>query len=328
MKALVTGGTGFIGSHVVEKLLDLGFDVRCIIRETSNLRWLEGKTVELFEATLFDKVSLQKAVIGVDYIFHIAGLTFAKDINEFMKGNKEATQNLLEVAFEHTSNLKRFIFLSSQTVTGPAKSLDLPVDESTICNPITSYGKSKKATEDEILKYMHKFPITIIRAPAVYGPREEAIYAIFKSVKFGLATMVGFKPKYVSLIHSEDLSRGIVEAALTENTAGQIYFVSSDEFYTWGRLIPLIAEKMNKKFVLKLKLPHFLVLATAGISEFFGKFAKHPPVFNYEKGIDFIQDYWICSIEKAKKDFGFRQKVSIEDGIQGTIDWYKENKWL
>ncbi|MFH1050480.1 MAG: NAD-dependent epimerase/dehydratase family protein [bacterium] len=328
MVALVTGGSGFIGSHVVDLLISKGYDVRCIVRKTSNLQWLKDKPVELFETSLFDIVGLEKAVKDTDYIFHIAGLTFARNYEEFVKGNRDGTRNIIEAAYKNSPNLKRFLFVSSLTVTGPAKSLDEPVTEQTECKPITAYGKSKKLAEDEILKFKEKIPITIVRAPAVYGPRDTAIFSVFKTVNAGLATMVGLKPKYLSLIHSTDLSRGILESAFSEKTIGETYFVSSEEFYTWDLLIPLMSKLMNKKFVLKLKLPHFIVLTAAGLTEFFGHFAKKPPIFNYEKGIDFIQDYWTCSIDKAKKDFAYEQKVSIEEGMKNTIDWYKENKWL
>jgi len=328
VKVLVTGATGFIGSHVADKLLAKGYDVRCIARKTSNLRWLDGKNFEIVEASLDNPESLIKAVEGVDYVYHVAGLTFARNYEEFLKGNRDATANLISVVEKHAPNIKRFLFVSSQTVVGPAKSLYEPVDETTPRNPITSYGRSKKESEDVVLSYKDKIPFTIVRAPAVYGPRDTAIYDIFRTVKMGLGTMVGFRDKYISLIHSEDLSRGIIEAAESEKTKDEIYFVSSEEFYTWKQLINIIAEKMNKKFVLKIRLPHFIVLTVAAISEFLGKFSDKPPVFNYEKGIDFIQDYWICSTEKAKRDFGYRQMMSIEDGMQNTIEWYKQNKWL
>ncbi len=328
MKVLVTGATGFIGSHVADKLLAKGYYVRCIARKTSNLRWLDGKNFEIVEASLDNPESLIKAVEGVDYVYHVAGLTFARNYEEFLKGNRDATANLISVVEKHAPNIKRFLFVSSQTVVGPAKSLYEPVDETTPRNPITSYGRSKKEAEDVVLSYKDKIPFTIVRAPAVYGPRDTAIYDIFRTVKMGLGTMVGFRDKYISLIHSEDLSRGIIEAAESEKTKDEIYFVSSEEFYTWKQLINIIAEKMNKKFVLKIRLPHFIVLTVAAISEFLGKFSDKPPVFNYEKGIDFIQDYWICSTEKAKRDFGYRQMMSIEDGMQNTIEWYKQNKWL
>lgn len=328
MKALVTGGTGFIGSHVVDKLLAKGIEVRCIARRTSNLRWLEGKPVEIVSADFSDKESLKKAVQGVDYVYQIGGLTAAKDFDEFLRGNRDATRNIIDASYEVNPGLKRFLFVSSQTVCGPSPSLENPIVETVECKPITSYGKSKLAAEQEVLKFRGKLPFTIVRAPAVYGPRDTAIFSVFKAVKMGLGTIVGFNEKYVSLIHSDDLSRGIIEAAESDNTKDQIYFVSSEKLYTWPYLISTMKEKMGKKFVITLRLPHPVVLTVAGISEFFGKFSSKPPVFNYEKGIDFIQTYWTCSTKKAMNDFGYSQKMSVEDGMADTIKWYKENKWL
>jgi len=328
LKVLVTGATGFIGSHIADMLIDKGYNVRCITRSTSNLRWLEGKPIEIVTASLSDIDSFKKSVAGVDYIYHVAGLTFARNYEEFLSCNRDATKNLLTAAEEVCPNLKRFLFVSSQTVVGPSDSLDNPVDEDSQCRPLTAYGKSKKAAEEEVLKFTGKIPFTIVRAPAVYGPRDTAIFDIFKTVKMGLGTLIGFDEKFISLIHSSDLSRGIIEAAESDAAQNNIYFVSSEEFYTWEQLIKVIAKVMGKKFIIKLRLPHVVVLSVAGISEFLGKFSSKPPVFNYEKGIDFIQKYWICSTNKATEHFGYKQKITIESGMKNTIDWYKENKWL
>jgi nucleoside-diphosphate-sugar epimerase len=326
--ALVTGATGFIGSHIADELYKMGYQVRCTVRKSSNLRWLKDKPYELVDASLNDESSLIKAVEGVDYVFHSAGLTAARDMNEFLEGNRNGTVNLLNAIKKAAPGIKRFVYVSSQTAAGPSKSYEKPVDEMCESKPITSYGKSKKAAEDEVLKFRSELPVTIVRPSAVYGPRDVEIYKIFKTVKMGLGTLVGFNPKYINLIHSDDLVRGIIQSALSEKSVGNTYFLASEEMYTWPQLIGIIQEALGKKFVVKLRLPHFLVLQVAGISGFFGKFSKKPPVFNYEKGIDFIQDYWTCSVERAKKDFGFRQMVPVKEGIENTIKWYRENKWL
>lgn len=329
MKVLVTGATGFIGSHLADLLYEKGYSVRCTIRKTSNLQWLQGKPFELVEASLSDKQSLAKAAEGVDYIYHVAGLVAARSYEEFLKANRDGTINLLEAAKKHAPNLKRFLYVSSQTAAGPSLSLEKPLTEAEECKPLTRYGKSKKEAEQAVWKYKDQLPITIVRPPAVYGPRDAEIYKIFKAAKSGLGTMVGvLKPKYLSLIHSGDLVRGFVQAAESEKALGNTYFIASDEFYTWDKIIPLMAKAVGRKHILKLKLPHFLVLSVAAISGFFGVFSKKPPVFNYEKGIDFIQNYWTCSIEKAKQDFGYEQKITIEEGLKDTASWYKENKWL
>ncbi len=327
-KALVTGATGFIGSHIADLLFERGYEVRCIIRKSSNLRWLAGKPYELIEASLNEPASLEKAAEGVDFIFHSAGLTAAKNYDEFLRGNRDGTRNLLEAASKASPDLQRFLFVSSQTAAGPSESLEHPIDEEAPCRPITSYGKSKKAAEDEVEKFSDSFPVTIVRPSAVYGPRDTAIFDVFKAVNAGLGTLIGFKPKYVNLVHSEDLARGIVDAAESGNTIGKTYFVSSNEFYNWHQLMDVMKDAFGKKKLLKIKLPHSLVLGLAALSGLLGKLSSKPPVFNYEKGIDFIQEYWTCSTGRAKADFGYQQKMSIESGMKNTVGWYRDNNWL
>jgi len=328
LKALVTGATGFIGSHLADLLLEKGYQVRCIYRKTSNLIWLKDKPFELIEAGLSDPDSLKNAVEGIDYIFHSAGLVTARNDEEYLKANRDGTKNLLEAALKYAPNLKRFLLISSQTAVGPSASLDNPVNEKTPLHPITAYGRSKKAAEEEALKYIDRLPITIVRPPAVYGPRDIGIYDIFKVVNKGLITLIGFKKKYISLINSWDLCRGILLAAESENSIGKSYFISSDKFYSWEEVMGIIKTEFGKKHIITIKIPHSLVLSIAGISEFFGRFSKKPPIFNYDKGKDFIQNFWTCSIENAKKDIGYEPKVSLEEGIRATLNWYKENSWL
>lgn len=328
MNILVTGATGFIGSHIADRFLQLNHNVRCTIRKTSNLRWLEGKPFELVEASLSDINSLKSALKDIDIVIHSAGLTAAKNYDEYLKGNRDGTRNLLIAAKEICPNLKRFVYISSQTAAGPATSLEAPIDENSECKPITSYGKSKYEAELEVLKFKDIFPITIIRPPAVYGPRDTATFDIFKVIRKGFCPLIGLKPKYVSLIHSSDLVDGIILATFSDVAIGQTYFISSDEYYDWVTINSIIANAMNVKKCITIKIPHFLVLTVAAISGFLGAFSKKPPVFNYEKGIDFIQNYWICSIAKAKRELNFQPRIPIKQGLTETAQWYIENNWL
>jgi nucleoside-diphosphate-sugar epimerase len=108
---------------------------------------------------------------------------------------------------------------------------------------------------------------------------------------------------------------------------GKTYFISSEEFYTWKHVSKKTAEVLNRR-LLSIKVPHWIVMSAAGISEFFGRFMEKPPVLNFEKGRDIVQNFWICSVDKAKADFGYRQTVSLEEGIKRTTDWYKQHGWL
>lgn len=330
MIAFVTGATGFVGSHVADELVRRGYTVRCLTRPTSSLQWLEGTPVERAVGSLTDPASLTKAVEGADIVVHVAGLTAARNREEFFQGNQLATRNLLEATQKAAPNLKRFLHVSSQAAVGPSPSLEQPVNEDTVPRPLTAYGESKKAAEDEVFARKDAFPVTIVRPPAVFGQRDTAIFSFFKTVgRMGILPLMGFNTKYLSLIHCYDLARGIVDAAESANTVGKAYFVASEELYTWEQ----IAECTRKAFgstrsAFKIRLPEPVVMGVAGVSEVFGKFSSKPPVFNYEKGKDFIQDYWTCSVERAMQDFGYRQQVSLQDGITQTVEWYIANKWL
>lgn len=328
MKALVTGATGFIGSHVVDKLIADGFEVRCLVRKSSNNKWLDSNKVEFIEADFQDKSSLFKAVDGVDYVFHIAGLNFANKRGDYNIVNTIGTKNLIDAVYAVGKPIKRFLYLSSQTASGPAESLENPVNEETPRNPVTAYGLSKKLAEDEVMAYKGKIPFTIIKPPAVIGPRDTAIYGFFKMMYMGFAGLIGLNKKYISVIHSEDLSKGIIAAAQSDNTIDQTYMLANDDFYHWDYISDVFKEQMNKSFYLKVKIPDPIVLALGAVVgfsfEIFGKQSK----FNYDKAIDFTREYWTCSSDKAKRDFGFSQSLSFEDGVKQTFQWYKQNKWL
>lgn len=328
MKILVTGATGFIGSHLVDHLIDQGYDVRATIRKTSNLQWLKDKKIELVETNLNSLEEATKAVKDVDYIYHIAGLVAAKNYREFLKANRDATETLLKACEKANSTLQRFVLVSSQTVAGPSSSLENPQTEDDIPTPITSYGKSKLEGEKVAISFMDKLPITIVRPPAVYGPRDTAIKDIFKIANKGIAPLIGFEDKFVSLIYVKDLVQGIVLAGESNISEGQIYFITSHQFYTWNEIMDTMKIALDRKRLIKIRIPNTLVLAIAGISDLMGRFSNKPPVFNYEKGIDFVQKYWICSPEKARRDLDFVSEISLEDGLTETAEWYKFMKWI
>lgn len=324
--SVVTGASGFVGSHLVDKLLEEGHKVKCVLRSTSSTRWLDGKNVEIINCGLFDREQLKIVLKDVDYVFHIAGVVKAKTEEEYFKGNVETTKILLEVLEEVNPNLKRFVVASSQTACGPSLN-GIPCNEETKEHPITTYGRSKFAQENLVKSYRGKIAYTIVRPTAVFGERDTEIYLVFKTYKAGLLTLIGFDEKKLNLIHVKDLVDGIYLSAITEKAKDQIYFLASEEIYTWPIVGNAIAKAFGKK-ALTVRLPHLLVYSVAAIAEFFSSFSSKAATFNLEKARDFVQKNWTCDVSKAKNDFGFRQNISLEEGIKRTIDWYREMKWL
>ena len=326
MKALITGATGFVGSHLADKLLEKNYEVYCLKRSTSSTKWLDGKNVKYVEGDLFSNEALEKCIKDMDYVFHVAGVVKAKTKEGFYHGNSDSTKNLLEITYRVNPGLKKFIYISSLAACGPAKS-DKPVDENTVPDPITTYGLSKLKAEEEVYKYRDKFPISIISPPAVFGPRDTEILIYFKTFSKGLNSVIGFDAKYLSLVYVEDLVDGIILAAENNKADGQKYFVCFDKAFNWDEIGSLTSKLLGKK-ALKIRLPHSVLYSVGYLAELFSTFSSKPATLNIEKCKDITQLRWVCSNEKAKRELGFKAKYSLEESFKKTIDWYKEMKWI
>lgn len=324
--AVLTGATGFVGSHLVDLLLSKDFEVRCITRRSSDLKWLKGKEVRIYDCGLTDEQKLRKAFVGANYIFHVAGVVKSKTTSGYFQGNVETTKILLETALKFKSTIKKIVMVSSLTVVGPSGN-EKAVDENSSCKPLTTYGRSKLAAEEVAKVFMDVLPITICRAPAVYGERDTEILIYFKTFSKGLTTIIGFDKKLVSLVHVADLVEGIYLAAASEKSSGETYFISSEKYYTWKEIGEVTSNVLGKK-PFKVIVPHFVVHIIAAIAQFFAMFSSKPATLNLEKAKDLTQHAWICDTSKAVRDLGYKQKISVEDGIARTCKWYQKENWI
>ncbi|MGA9405778.1 MAG: NAD-dependent epimerase/dehydratase family protein [Bacteroidota bacterium] len=324
--AFVTGGTGFIGSHLVERLLSRGYRVRCLIRNEKKKGYLEKLPVDFYTGDLFSSAVLDKGISGVDYVYHVAGVVGSRNKEGFYKQNRDGTKNIVESTFRVNPHLKKFIFISSGAAVGPADASRM-VDESTPYHPITTYGKSKMEAELEVLNLKGLLPITIVRPTAVYGPRDPATFDYFNTINKGLEPLVGFKDKVVSLVHSTDLISGVILAGESIISAGQIYFLGSDRPYTWREIGDATKLVMGKK-TFRVRLPEPLVYAVAVTAGLLSSFSEKPSVLNFEKGRDMVQDYWSFDSTKAKRDLGYTPVVTLFEGIKETVEWYTQNGWM
>src|SRR5699024_267844 len=247
MKAFITGGTGFIGSHLVDTLIaDKSYDeVRCLVRTKE--KWLKGKPFKKFEGDLHDLNVIQKAVEGVDVIFHIAGRVKAPDYQLLKRANVDATENLLRIA--QKAGVPKMVVLSSLAAAGPSRSQTLTED--TPMQPVSLYGKSKKQMEQLIHKAADKnISITVLRPAAVYGPREEQIYSFFKMADKRICPIVGDgeQPK-VSLVYVDDVVQSCLKAADDKTPGVETYFVSGAEISTWKQIKKVTSKVLGKKIL-------------------------------------------------------------------------------
>lgn len=325
-KALVTGANGFVGSHLVAQLLGKGYQVRCLVRKTSNLRWLSGLEVEYAYGSITDKRSLLDPVKEVDYIFHCAGLTKARSREEYFKANAEGTENLLEVCLEDNPKIKRLVHISSQAAVGPGDDKQ-PLNEAAPCRPLTYYGESKLEGERIVLEHASQLPVTVIRPPAVYGPKDSDMLGFFKVANKGFRISFGKRESFLSLCYIKDLIDGIILAAENPKSIGQIYFVADDKVYSWSEAFKIISKILNKRTI-PLKIPKSVAMFLAFISENFSKITGSAATFNIQKAKEITQRYWILDVSKAKAELGFFPQYDLETGAKETIRWYKEKGWL
>lgn len=326
MNVLITGATGFLGSHTADRLLQNGHNVRALVRGSSSLHWLSGKQIETVHANLHDPESMKEAFNGIEGVIHVAGVTASKTKEGFYQHNQIATRNLLEATKRYGEHVSRFVLISSQTAGGP--SLDgNPVTEETPPHPITTYGKSKLAAEEESRQFREDFPVTILRLPAIYGPRDTAILSFFQTVNKGIKPLIGFQEKFINLAHVYDIAQGIELGLFRPEALNRTFYIGSDRQYGWRELSNLASSIIGRRGLF-VPIPHFVVSSIAGISEFTSIFKKKPSVLNWEKRLDVTQLNWICSIERAQKELGYKPQVRIKEGFEETIDWYKKQKWL
>jgi nucleoside-diphosphate-sugar epimerase len=324
MKVFVTGGTGFIGSHLVDKLIELDefTEIRCLIR--NNEKWLKDKPFTRIKGDLDDIAVLKKAVKDVDVIFHIAGRVKAPTYRQLEHANVDATENLVRVA--QKEGVRKIVILSSLAAVGPSK--NGPVTEADEMNPISMYGKSKKQMEQMIHKLAdEKTSITILRPPAVYGPREDQIYAFFKMANKRICPIIGDgKSPKLSMVYVGDVVNGILKAVEQRKAGVNTYFISGDGLHSWNEIREITSKILGKK-TLPIHIKSSFVSKIAGAVEKSASFFGMYPVLNREKAKELILE-WTCSNEKARRELGYEPEYSLDEGISRTIHWYQKHHWL
>jgi len=323
MRTLVSGGNGFIGSHLVEALKKRGYSVTCLIRKTSNLKWLKGLDVKFVYGDCTERESLYEAVEGADYVYHLAGVVRAVDRETYYRVNFLGTRNLLEVCNRINQKIKKFVYLSSQAAVGPIS----PEGEGD-CHPITDYGKSKLKGEIVVYSYSDRLPVLIIRAPAIYGPRDKDIYTYFKFLKRGIKPVPGNGEGHMPpLFYVGDLIEGMILAAERESSSGETYFFADERSYSWKEAADKAAQALGVKAI-KINIPVWLILAFAFLSEFSSGITHRPALIDRQKAKELLHEGWFCDISKARERLGFKPKFSLEEGLRITAGWYKDNGWL
>lgn len=325
---LVTGSTGFIGARLLHYLAGEGERVRVFLRPESNGGDLL-KGVEVVRGSFSDTEALGRAVLGVDRIVHLAGVTKALDEVGYDAGNVLPVQNLLAAAREHNPGLKRFLFVSSLTAGGPAQEGVHGVREVDIPAPVSAYGRSKLRAERLCMERSGGIPVTIVRPPAVYGPGDRDVLQVFQMFSKGVLISAGSAARQrFSMIYVDDLVRGLIMAARSERAVGRIYYITSNRSWSWDELIAAVQPMLGFTKIHKLSLSKPLVFFAGTLFGAAASLCGSASLINRDKVNELVQDYWVCSSEQAEIDLGFRAGTTLEEGVAKTIAWYRREGWL
>jgi dihydroflavonol-4-reductase len=328
LNALVTGAAGFIGSHLVEALLQRGVHVRCLVRPTSHLEWIKGLPVELIYGDCREKDSLGPGVQDVDLVFHLAGVTRAIEAQTFFEVNALGTENLVRACLKHTTRLQKFIYLSSLAAAGPGRDGGKK-KESDHCCPVSPYGRSKRRGEELALalSQAHELPLLILRPAAVYGPRDKAFLFLFQCLAKRIKPCFAGGVQHLSLGSVQDLVGAILLAAETPTENGAIFFLSDGQDYRMEEISDIFARAMAVT-AFRLRIPLPVLFGIAALAESFSKISGKPALISRGRAEEMIQANWLCDITKARTLLGFEPQLSLAQGAKLTFDWYRKENWL
>ena len=323
MKILVTGGTGFVGGHLINELLAAGRNqVVVLVRDSGKLAACAFKNdVIALPGDLFASEPFPE---DIDVVFHLAAVTKAVTPREFTQVNLDGTRALL-ARLKPLKKLQKVVLLSSQAAAGPNRSR-APVDEETPAEPISLYGKSKLGQE-EILAAACPAPHVIVRAPIVFGPGDMDMLDVFRIVNRGIIPLLGRAERRYSVIYVKDLVRGMIAAAFSP-CRNEIFYIANSEAIAWRSFMEQVSRLLGKKDVKKIWVPEFCGRLLAEFSEMRIRVFGNKAIFNRDKFNEMKFPTWVCSSAKIEAMLHFQPRVPLPVALEETIAWYREQGLL
>jgi nucleoside-diphosphate-sugar epimerase len=329
----LTGATGFLGSHTAEVLAAAGYRVTCLVRKTSNLRWLNSVDVELVhgDVTDLDPASLEQggrdvldALARARFIIHVAGVTKAVDPADYQRINAGGVTKLMDAAVQAGAKPERVVLVSSLAAIGPATKGQY-VRDSDPPHPVSIYGQSKRGGENALGPFNNRFATAIVRPPVIYGPRDEAMRPLFKLAKLGVHPLMAGGQQRIGIAHVRDVIGAIETVMTAPGAVGRAFLVTDPQNPSQGDLFKLMGRIFNKR-----ALPVFIPGAALKVA---AALAKHLPpsvAFKYvdaDRVGDFLAPSWMVD-DSPLRALGFRNRVELAAGFAETAEWYTDNGWL
>lgn len=334
---VVTGASGFIGAHLVERLLDVGHEVTCLVRSPDRLTAAIRARVRVVCGDVRDPESTRPAVRGADQVFHVAGLVKARRYREMLEVNRAGAYHVGVCCMQQPTP-PTLVFVSSLAAAGPCHDLQAR-RETDPPAPISRYGFSKLAGERALRSLSDRTPLTIVRPSIVFGAGDANSLVMFSTIaRFGVHAVPGRQAQPVSVIHVTDLCRLLTLAAhrgqrvssTRENDdSGQgVYFATAAEQITYADFGAMIGEALGRACVRIVPQPRWAGFALAGVTELAARLRGRSAIINLDKMREAFAGAWHCSGEQAETELGFRTNVPLADRIAETVEWYRVQGWL
>jgi nucleoside-diphosphate-sugar epimerase len=321
-KALITGATGFIGSHLAEALAASGIEVHALVRDPRNIKFLSGVNVRLAAG---DLASVPALPSGLDWVFHLAGLTKALKKEDYYNANQKGTASLFD-ALAAQGLRPKIVHVSSLAAAGPSDKPSGRTEEDSPA-PVSPYGKSKLAGEAEALARKDRFPLTIIRVGAVFGPRDADFLKFFRSIDKGLLPAFGRRPQPMCVCYVRDLVEALLLAARTDTPSGTIFNIGNSapsNFEEIGRISARLLDRRVRRLVVPLPVMGVFARFSDAWSHLSGK----PTPINRHKYRELRQPGWTADVSKSKALLGFEAGIPLETALSETLRWYREHGLL
>ena len=325
MRTIVTGGAGFVGSHLIERLIALNHDVCCIERPGAKRGWIQDLPVSWEDIGLDDVDRLRNCFREADVVFHLAGLTEARSESEMYAVNTEGTSRVMEAAAS-VSRPPRVVFMSSLAAAGPCRG-DTDLAPDTVPYPLSAYGHSKLLAEAVLHAYADRVPGTILRFPSVYGPRERAVLKLFRMIAHGFAITVGGWERELSLVYVDDAVSGLVAAMHSEEAIGHTYIIAHPESVTWSGFARAVAKEVGRDPLL-VSLPTLAGRMAAVCVESVSRLQGRAAILNRDRVRELAQRRWVCTPALAMRQLGYAPLFPVRVGVPRTAAWYREVNWL
>ena len=323
MKALVTGATGFVGSHLAEHLRARGDEVTALVRNPSRAGLLRELGIRLERGDLHDSAALARATAGQDVVYHVAGAVAAKDEPAYLQGNRDGTANVVRAA--ERAGSARFVLVSSMAAGGPAAP-GRPRRGDEPSAPVTAYGRSKLAGESVVRA--SALPWVIMRPPTVYGPRDrDNFIKVFRLARTGLAPVFGDGSMQLSAVYAPDLAGALAAVSEGQAVIGRTYYPTHPEILTSRGVVEAIARAMSRG-VRVIGLPEPLARGILTITGAGARVFGRTTILNADKANEFFQPAWTGDPAPLTADTGWRAEHDMASGLALTYAWYRSAGWL